>query len=82
MPRRISVRPTASHTRTLDGNAIIAAPARPAPAARYPSAEGRLPHRLGLRDAADLRSWGTAGSVHERDNGHAFAGPAAAPVVA
>jgi hypothetical protein len=35
MPRRMSVRPTASHTRTLDGNAIISAPARPAPAARW-----------------------------------------------
>ncbi len=31
MPRRMSVRPTASQTRTLAGNAIIAVPAHPAP---------------------------------------------------
>jgi hypothetical protein len=32
-PRRMSVRPTASQTRTSEGTGIIAAPAHPTPAA-------------------------------------------------
>jgi len=48
----------------------------------FPSGEGRLLPVADLRDGPGVCNWGGTESVHERDDGHKFAGHTAAPVLA